>query len=291
MGNATSGSVSFQTQPLDLGVSDRNRCDDNNSNHSGSSGNHCNSPKRKSSTPLHYPAGSPVALDIKKKRVESPAPLSLPTPPLSHSPHHHTLNVPVNLQFTAVASPLISSGGGGGTTVPISEPPISVTPKPASEASGSDIPPSKSPMLITNSVTAFPCATPSPGIVASINNGAATTAATSIGCVPGVVAGATVGASATTTTIVAATTAPPATPNSTNPIRTNSADGLVRPTSENSSPAPAPSHALSIPSAPATPATPAKLPIEPEKSSSPGTKKSFFKKKKSKIKHFCTQQL
>lgn len=169
-------SMSFQTQPLDLGVSDRNR-DDNIS------------PKRKG-TPLHHP-GSPIALDIKKKRVDSP--IHQQSSPLA-------LNVPVHqTNQPQTSSPLL-----GGTTVPVSEPPTSITPKPASEASGSDVPPSQSPNSIFSG--------------------------------------------------------------SSQSLRTNSADGGVRPSSANSSPSPSPGSAQSAP------ATPAKqfLSEQPEKSSSPG---------------------
>lgn len=67
---------SFQTQPLDLGVSNR---DESNTSSIA--------PKRKG-TPIHHPVGSPIPLDIKKKKIEisqqnSPLELRVNTP----SPH------------------------------------------------------------------------------------------------------------------------------------------------------------------------------------------------------------
>lgn len=70
-------------------------------------------------------------------------------------------------------------------------------------------------------------------------------------------------------------TPPPQPPNSVqkNPLRTNSADGLLRSSSTNSSPVPSPNSAQSAP------ATPVKFPNDYEKSSSPGEftiRKVFF---------------
>lgn len=89
---------SVQTQPLDLGVSNRDE-------------NMSNPPKRKG-TPIHHPLGSPIAMDVKKKKLEihHNTPLELRT--MTSSPH-------------VIASPLSSnsssmdgvSGNGGGSIV------------------------------------------------------------------------------------------------------------------------------------------------------------------------------
>lgn len=89
---------SVQTQPLDLGVSNR---DDNS-----------NPPKRKG-TPIHHPIGSPIAMDVKKKKldVQQNAPLELRT----MSPH--VIPSPTLISSNSSSMDGITGNGGmGGST-------------------------------------------------------------------------------------------------------------------------------------------------------------------------------
>lgn len=224
-----------QTQPLDLGVSDRNR-DEN-----------C-SPKRKASTPIHHPSGSPVPFDVKKKRTDPPqcSPLALnvsatPSPPATSSPL-----MPVGTYLDAVGTrslPLDQSQ-------PISRtPPVSIITdqqqsiaqtKPPPQPQQLQVQPQTQPLVLPIQPSQ---STPPPQFIpnsASSSNSPPVQLANNLLSV-----------------------------NATNPIRTSSADGTVRPSSTNSSLSPSASPGLNVQSAPSTPAKPS----EPEKSTSPAPKR------------------
>lgn len=151
-------SQSFQTQPLDLGVTSSDRSRDDSS-----------SPKRKG-TPIHHPAGSPVPLDIKRKRIESP--IIAQNSPLA-------LNVCMNER---VSSPMIA---GQTTITPVVDLQIIKTPKIFPEII-SEVIPAKSPNDLNLNIGTNPIRTssadgtvkssstnsspsPSPGLLQSSN--------------------------------------------------------------------------------------------------------------------------
>ncbi|XP_059612065.1 probable JmjC domain-containing histone demethylation protein 2C isoform X2 [Phlebotomus argentipes] len=232
-------SNSFQTQPLDLGVSDRNRDDSKTS------------PKRKGA-----PTGSPMQCEVKKKRTEMvPQPLPvkhhsvqqhyLQQVPLQQMPPSHYLlpqqqqqqqqqqqNMPLALNVNAQQPPTMT-------------PPMSVSPMDQRVASP----------LVTASTTVpyveAPKVPKQPMLPDGINPTVTimTTEVANNVKSPSVTVAATYKVNSVVTS-----------------VRVNSADGSSRTAlSDNSSPAPSPELRSS-------PATPAKIVTEPEKSSSPAPK-------------------
>lgn len=212
----TSEALSFQTQPLDLGVSDRMRINSS-------------SPKRKND-PLQHPS----TLEVKYKRINSPSMIiTEQTTPLAlnilsssvddKQSHAH----PAAIHIQQNKEELLQFANSN----PISQTRDELSPS----------------LNVANSNDSFSSFSYNN---ANNNNNDANHCSTN---------------NEHKTTVSSSTN------QSIDQLRTSSDDGLVRVSSENSSPVPSPNSTQS------SPATPAKLQSEPEKSSSPGEKISSAK--------------
>lgn len=154
---------SMQTQPLDLGVSsDRN----------GREG----SPKRKTSS---IPMGSPIALDVKKRRVESPNPMPTSQPQLSRVSEPSPLIASAATTITTVvntvaycspaATMVVSQPQPAGLEVSLGSPMVSITTIPTRPSSVEVVRPSSTgsntsspnvPPVINNSPAPSPIPVP-----------------------------------------------------------------------------------------------------------------------------------
>lgn len=207
--------LSFQTQPLDLGVSDRTRVNST-------------SPKRKTS-PLQHP----TTLEIKYKVVETPPIIiteHVQTTPLALKVSPHSVNTKQHL----VQSETIHIQQN-------QDEPLKLSDSKLISRSGDELSPSL--IVITNSNDS--CSSFSSNNNNNNNNSNADCS--------------------TNNNENKISVSSSSTNQSIDQLRTSSADGLVRVSSENSSPVPSPNSTQSAP------ATPAKLQSELEKSSSPGT--------------------
>lgn len=261
-------SSSFQTQPLDLGVSaDRNREDSSSSKRKGAPINH------------------PMALDIKKKRVLSPVneqitPLALNCP--SNTNHSTTLQSYVQ-HVVQPSSNNNHNGSNNQTTVTYQaqlatqQAQVLISPFVTASTTFAIIT-NNAAIVSTESISNKPTKAydvhsiankeiPSlSNRISSTENGSSNNNNNSVSSNTNVNTNGIANNLTKSTNSVATSLLNVQAPSthSHNPMRTNSADGLIRPSSANSSPAPSPGSAQSAP------ATPAKFPSEPEKSSSPG---------------------
>lgn len=251
----------MQSKPLDLGVSDRNRIINSSS------------PKRKSSL------NDPIALDVKKKRSLSQATAqnekdtSLLTVPNSiekcrrisiNSLEQQTLDTSIAVPNTKINSNVVVASTKAHT--------INSTERDSMLSSNSskpiDIDGISTYSNSKNSdIAAGKCSHNNNNNINNNNNNIKINVIEGIDSRCSTENGIEYSAKElneqvlNTATSITQTTLTTTTTTQQNPLRTNSADGLLRSSSTNSSPAPSPQSA---------PATPAKFPIECEKPSSPG---------------------